>query len=125
MYQRRNKSRVLILIAAALLLTQGVYGLVACWRENNWWPAPYCLAAIIAGLGIASRRWWSKPLVVALVLLLLIPGIWIAWRATTSGVFHNRYAFEIFLMVLPGLAYLGLAAFCAYVAIKHVPGRSR
>ena len=120
-----TKSGVLVMSAAVLLLTQGVYGLVQCWLERNWGPVLFCIAAIIAGFGLACRRWWSRPIVLALVLLLLIPSIRTAWRATTSGLFRDRHALEIFLMVLPGLAYLGLSAFCVYVAVKYVPARSR
>lgn len=120
-----TRSRVLILVAAALLLTQGVFGLVACWLASEWGPALFCIAAIIAGLGLACRRWWSRPIVLALVLLLLIPGIRTAWHVANSGLFHNRDTSEIVLMILPGLAYLGLSAFCAYVAIMYVPARSR
>jgi len=67
------KSRVFILSAAALLLIQGIYGIVECWFESDWASALFCIAAINAGLGLAFRAWWSRPIVLALVLLLLIP----------------------------------------------------
>jgi hypothetical protein len=120
-----TKSRVLILVAAALLLAQGIYGLLACWLESHWGSAQFCVVAIIAGFGVAYRRWWSRPLVVALMLLLLIPGIWFGWRTAAAGVFRNRQAFDICLLLLPGVGYLGLSIFCAYVALRHVPGRKR
>jgi membrane associated rhomboid family serine protease len=120
-----TKSRVLTLVAAALLLTQGIYGLVACWLESNWGSAQFCVVAIIAGLGVAYRRWWSRPLVVALVLLLLSAGIWFGWRTAAAGLFRNRKVIDISLMLLPAVGYLGLSIFCAYVAVKHVPGRKR
>jgi hypothetical protein len=117
--------RILTLSAAALLLAQGVHGLVECWLESDWGPTLFCIAAIIAGFGLAYRVWWSRPIVAALVFLLLIPSIRTGWHVANSGLFHNRGAFEIFLMILPGLAYLGLSAFCAYVAFRYVPVRSR
>ena len=119
------KSRVLILSAATLLLIQGVYGLVACWFEGSWGPALFCVIAIVAGIGLAARRRWSRPVVVALALLLMISGGWFVWRVAAAGVFRNRHALEISLMLLPGLTYLGLSVFCAYVALKYVPGRNR
>jgi hypothetical protein len=112
-------------IAAALLLAQGIYGLVVCWLGSNWEPALFCIVTMASGLGLAYRRWWSRPVTVAVALLLLVPGLWAAWRATAAGVFHNRHAIEILLMILPGLLYAGLTVFCVYVAIRYVPGRNR
>jgi hypothetical protein len=112
-------------IAAALLLAQGIYGLVTCWLGSNWEPALLCVITIASALGLAYRRWWSRPVTVAVALLLLVPGLWAAWRATAAGVFHNRHAIEIFLMILPGLLYVCLTMFCVYVAIRYVPGRIR
>jgi len=42
--------------AAALLIAQGIYGLVSCWLENDWDSALWCGVAIFAGLGLAGRR---------------------------------------------------------------------
>jgi hypothetical protein len=120
-----TRPHVLTWIAAALLLAQGFYGLVACWLGSNWEPALFCFVTIASGLGLAYRRWWSRPVTVAVALLLLVPGLWAAWRATATGVFHNRHAIQIFLMILPGLLYAGLMVFCVYVAIRYVPGRNR
>jgi hypothetical protein len=120
-----TKSRAFTLVAAGLMLTQGVYGFVACWLERYWGPTPYCLAAVVAGFGLAYRRWWSRPLVIALVLLLLVPAIWKVLHAITGGAFRDRNALEVGLMLLPGLVYIGLAIFCIYVATRYVPGRSR
>jgi hypothetical protein len=119
------RPRILTLSAAAVLLAQGAYGLFECWLESDWGPTLFCIAAIIAGLGVACRVWWSRPIVLALVLLLLIPSIRTGWHVTNSGLFRDRHAFEIFLMLLTGLAYVGLWAFCAYVAFRYVPARGR
>jgi hypothetical protein len=121
----RTTSRVLTLVAAGLMLAQGVYGLVACWLERYWGPTPFCVAAVVSAIGLAYRRWWSRPLVIALVLLLLVPALWKVWRATTGGVFRDRQASEVCLILLPGLVYIGLAMFCVYVAARYVPGRIR
>ena len=121
----RTRLRILTLSAAALLLAQGVYGLVECWVESTWGPTLVCIASIIAGFGLAYRMWWSRSIVAALVLLALLPSIRTGWHVKNSGLFHNRGALEIFLMLSPGLAYLGLSVFCAYVAFRYVPGRSR
>lgn len=118
-----TKSRALTMIAAALMLAQGVYGIVMCWLENYWTPVLFCVAAIVSGFALASRCWWSKLLVVTLMLLVFVPGLWIGWRAVAGGLFHGHSAMEICLMLFPGLAYLGLSLFCAYVAVKYVPGR--
>ena len=121
----RTKSRVPTLIAAGLMLTQGVYGLVACWLEGYWVPLPFCVAAVVSAFGLVYRRWWSRPLVIALVLLLLVPALWKVWRAITGGVFRDRHALEVCLILLPGLVYIGLSIFCVYVAARYVPARSR
>jgi hypothetical protein len=111
--------------AAALLLAQGIYGLVNCWLESSWGPAVFCVVAIVSGIGLAHRRWWSRPATVAVVLLVFVPGIWVGWRTTEAGVYRNRSAYEISIMAMPGLLYLGLAIFCVYVAMRYVPGRTR
>jgi hypothetical protein len=115
---------VLIYFAAALLLAQGIYGLVNCWLESVWGPALFCVVAIISGFGLAYRRWWSRPATVALALLVFVPGIWVGWRTAQAGVYHNRHAYEISLMAMPGLLYMGLTIFCVYVALRYVPGRT-
>jgi hypothetical protein len=120
-----TRSHVFIRLAAALLLAQGIYGLVSCWLESSWGPALFCIVAIVSGFGLAYRRWWSRPATVALALLVLVSGIWIGWRTAETGVYRNRHAYEISLMVMPGLLYLGLTIFCVYVAIRYVPGRTR
>ncbi len=114
-----------ILAATALLLAQGVDGLLECWLEDYWGPTLFCVAAIIGGLGLVYRAWWSRPIIIALVLLLFLAGIVTGWRLADSTLFRNRHAVEIVLMLLPGLVYLGLSAFCAYVAVVHVPTRRR
>jgi hypothetical protein len=116
------KSRYLVWVAAALLLTQGVYGLALCWSDNNWWRFLFCLATIAAGVGLIYQRWWSRPLTVALVALLLIPGIQVLHRVISGGLFRGHSTVEICLMLLPLAGYLGLGVFCAYVAVRYVPG---
>jgi hypothetical protein len=115
-------SRYLVWVAAALLLTQGVYGLALCWSENNWWRFLFCLATIAAGVGLVYLRWWSRPLTVAIVALLLIPGIQVLHRVISGGVFRGHTMMDMCLMLLPLVGYLGLGLFCAYVAVWFVPG---
>jgi len=109
----RTRSPVFTWLAAALLLAQGIYGLVNCWLESSWDPALFCVVAIVSGFGLAYRRWWSRPATVALALLVFVPGIWVGWRTAEAGVYRNRNTYEIFLMAMPGLLYLGLTIFCA------------
>jgi len=122
---RLTRPQIFTWVATALLVGQGIYGLVMCWLEHSWGPALFCVVAIISGLGLAYRRWWSRPAIVALALLLLIPGIWVGWHTITAGLYRNRHSYEIFLMVMPALVYFGLTMFCVYVAIKYVPVRNR
>lgn len=117
-----KKSRYLVWVAAALLLTQGVYGLALCWSGNNWWRFLFCLATIAAGVGLMYRRWWSRPLTVALVALLLIPGIQVLHRTISGRLFRGHTTVEICLMLLPLAGYLGATIFCAFVAVWCVLG---
>jgi hypothetical protein len=115
-------SRYLVWAAAALLLTQGVYGLVMCWSESNWWRFLFCLATIAAGVGLVYQRWWSRPLTVAIVALLLVPGIKVLHGVISGGVFRGHQFVDMCWMLLPLVGYLGLAIFCAFVAVRYVPG---
>ena len=118
----RIQSRYLVRAAAALILTQGVYGLAMCWSDNNWWRFLFCLATIAAGVGLFYQRWWSRLLTVAIVVLLLVPGIRVLLRAISDGAFRGHGIVDMCLMLLPLVGYLGLAIFCAYVAVRFVPG---
>ena len=114
--------RYSVWVAAALVSTQGIYGLAMCWSDNNWWRFLFCLATIAAGAGLVFQRWWSRPLTVALVALLLIPGIQVLHRTISGGIFRGRQMLEMCLMLLPLVGYLGAAIFCAFVAVWCVPG---
>jgi hypothetical protein len=118
-----SKSDALTRLAAALLLVQGIYGLVSCWLEDNWGPALFCVGALIAGLGLAYRRWWSRPITIALAILVMVPAIWAGWSTLKAGRYTDRNPYEIFAMVAPGVLYLMIALFCVYVAIRYVPSR--
>ena|ERR1700722_2866911 len=114
--------RYSVWVAAALVSTQGIYGLAMCWSDNNWWRFLFCVATIAAGAGLVFQRWWSRPLTVALVALLLIPGIQVLHRTISGGIFRGRQMLEVCLMLLPLVGYLGAAIFCALVAVWCVPG---
>ena len=118
------KSRALIWAAVALLIIQGVFGLATCWLSGYWAPAPFSVLVIVAGIGVALGYWWSKFLVLALVLLLLLPYMLVQWHAVNSGLFRDRHGLEVFLMLVPGLVFFAGGIFCAYVAIRYVPSRT-
>jgi hypothetical protein len=112
-----RSSRIQINVAVSLLLAQGIYGLVFCWIANTWGPSLLCVAAIVAGIGVAMRAWWSRPLVIAVALLLIVPLITAIWRAARAGVFRDRAWPETLLIVLPGVVFTWLACFCCYVVL--------
>jgi hypothetical protein len=118
-----SRSGALTRFAGALLLAQGIYGLVGCWLEDYWGPGLFCVGALIAGLGLAYRRWWSRPVTVGLALLAIVPVIWTGWHTLKAGRYTDRNPYEIFAMVTPGVLYLMTALFCVYVAIRYVPSR--
>jgi hypothetical protein len=105
-------SRIQINVAVSLLLAQGIYGLVFCWIENTWGASLLCVAAIVAGIGVAMHVWWSRPLVIAVALLLTAPLIVAIWRAAMAGVFRDQAWPETLLIVLPGFVLTLLACFC-------------
>jgi hypothetical protein len=71
------------------------------------------------------QRWWSRPLTVAIVALLLVPGIQVLHRVISGGVFRGHTTVEICLMLLPMAGYMALALLCAFVAVWCVPGWPR
>ena len=115
-----NRARFNVLLASAVLFAQGLYGLLCCWLTNVWMPSLLSIAAIVAGVGLMLRRQWSRPLVIVIALLLIVPLLWANWRAFSAGVFQNRGPSEVLLMLLPGMFFAALAVYCCYVAIVYL-----
>ena len=108
-----------ILITVALLALYGAYGIWTAIVEVSWMPACAAAVAVVACVGIATLRPWSRFLVY--VLTLAFVGMWAhsIYSAAAVGIFSRYSAWEIGLLLAPELLLILVSCFCAYVVFKH------
>ena len=102
----------------------GAWRLTNCWYAHAWVPAIGPAASIAAAVGVALRKWWSRPLVLLLALLFVGTWLYYTWLATTAGFYRGWPLRNVVISLLPGLFFSSIAVFCCYVvAVRLRPSQ--
>jgi hypothetical protein len=113
-----------ILITVALLALYGAYGIWTAIVEVSWMPVGAAAVAVVACVGIATLRPWSRFLVYVLTLAFVGTWTYSIYSAAAVGYFSLFSAREIGLSLAPGLLLILVSCFCAYVVFKHFRARN-
>jgi hypothetical protein len=103
-------------IAAVLLVSYGIYGIIDAIEYQLWWLALVPVVALAAAAGIGLRARWGTLLTYAIAALFALYWSWGVVMAVRGGVFGSRPLLENALMLVPGIAFGLLAGFCCYVS---------
>jgi hypothetical protein len=108
-----------ILITVALLALYGVYGVWTAISEHSLMPAFAGAVAVVACVGIAKLKAWSRFLVYFLAVLFI--GTWVhsVYSAAVVGYFSRLSASQIGLSLAAELLLVLVSCFCTYVVFKQ------
>lgn len=103
-----------------LLLAYGVWGAAVFVESPAFASAVTPSLTIIAAIGVALRKQWSRPLVLFLVALFV--GTWLYWIlvAFFAGFYRSRSAGHVLVSLMPGILFSTAALFCGYVAMVRM-----
>jgi hypothetical protein len=108
-----------ILITVALLALCGVYGVWTAISEHSLIPAFIGVVAIVACVGIAMLKAWSRYLVYLLTVALVGTWAYSVYTAAIVGYFSLFSASQIVFSLAPGILLIILSCFCTYVVFRQ------
>lgn len=110
-----------MLVTVALLAVYGAYAAWASYVDRSWLHALITVVALVACVGTALLRPWSRYLV-----YLLTAGFVIAWSYSVyAGYVAGFFAFffasplEALRSLAPGLVLAALSCACSYAVFRH------
>jgi hypothetical protein len=108
-----------MLITVALLALYGAYGVWTAIADNSWISACAAAVAVVACIGTAMLKAWSRFLVYLLTLVFVGTWAYSIYSAAAVGYFSLFSAAEIARSLAPGLLLILVSCYCAYVVFKH------
>jgi hypothetical protein len=111
----------LAVVSAALAV--GAYGSWVLWQgieARHWQSDLFGVASIAASLGMLARQAWSRFLVYLVVGFFCVSWVFAVVEAVNMGAWEKYDALRIFLSLVPGLAMVGVALACAFVAARFL-----
>lgn len=103
-------------LAAIVLASYGIYGIVEAIHYRAWWLALAPVLALASAVGVGLRARWGALLTYALSTFFVLYWIWGVVVAVRNGTFVSRSPLIDVLMLVPGTAFLLFAGFCTYVS---------
>jgi hypothetical protein len=115
-----NRARIHTLILWFILVDYGVYSVAAAFENMSAFLGIGGIFALLAAIGVATGKTWSKPLVWTMGILIVVE--WLAYTliAYRSGVFHPGSWVEFCIALVPGVAMASVAGYCCYVVDAYV-----
>src|ERR1700736_2043150 len=115
-----TRARVHTLILWFILVDYGVYSVAVALEKMSGFFAIGGILALLAAIGAATRKIWSKPLVWTMGILIVVE--WLAYTvmAYRGGVFHPGSWVEFCIALVPGIAMASVAGNCCYVVDAYV-----
>jgi hypothetical protein len=112
-------SRLHLSLLTLALIGYGAFSFWAAISGRMWDYIAGGLIAVVAAIGVITNQRWAKFVVYALAAFVVIGWLWYVWLAMRVGYFTHRPVVEGALALAPGLALVGAAAYCCYVASKY------
>ncbi len=110
-----------MLVTVALLAVYGAYTAWAAYVDRSWLHALITMVALVACVGTAVLRPWSRYLV-----YLLTTGFVTAWSYSVyagyaAGFYRTFFASPLHVLrsLAPGLALVALSCACSYAVFRH------
>ncbi len=108
-----------ILITVALSALYGAYSLWTAIAAGSWVYALLGAVAVVACVGIAKLRAWSRFLIYCLTVVFLGTWAYSVYSAAAVGYFSLYSASQIALSLAPEILLLLVSCYCTYVVFKH------
>jgi hypothetical protein len=112
-----------MLVTVALLALYGAYDAWVAIQERAWLPGVVAVLAIVACVGTAMLRAWSRYLVYLLTAVFV--GTWIQslYEAAAAGYFSLLSARQIATSLAPGAFLALLSCACAWLVSRQFRAR--
>ena len=108
-----------ILITVALLALYSAYGVWTAINEHSLISALVGGVAIIACVGVAMLKAWSRYLVYVLTAALIGTWAYSLYAAAMAGYFRLFPTSRILLSLAPGILLVVLSCSCAYIVFRQ------
>jgi len=108
-----------MLITVALLALYGAYGLWTAITERSWIAALTAAVAIVACVGAALVKAWSRFPVYVLTAVFIGTWAYSVYDAAAAGYFSLFSVREILLALAPGFLLVVLSSICAFIVYRQ------
>ncbi len=114
-----------ILVTVALLALYGVYGVWIAISEHSMTSALLGAVALVAAVGAALLKAWSRYPVYLLTAALIGTWSYSLYVAAAAGYFSLYSASQIALQLAPGIFMIILSCFCTYMVFRQFRRQTR
>jgi hypothetical protein len=118
-----TRARVHTLILWFILVDYGVYSVAVAFEKMSGFFAIGSIFTLLAAIGVATRKTWSKPLVWTMGVLIVVEWLAHTLMAYRGGVFHAGSWVEFCIALVPGIAMASVVGYCCYVVDAYVVRR--
>jgi hypothetical protein len=108
-----------MLLTVAVLAIYAAYAGWTAYVFRSWTFAAAAAVALVACIGTAMLRRWSRFIVYLLVAWLVGGWLWSVWDAQRAGYFAMFSPLQRFLSLAPGIVLTLLSLACAYTVFRH------
>lgn len=108
-----------ILIAVAVMALCGAYGIMQAVTDHSVISAVAGVAALVAAVGAALLKPWSRYLVYMLTAAIVGGWIYSLYIAAKAGYFTLYSRSQIVSQLAPGAFLVLLSCYCAYAVFRH------
>lgn len=120
-----TRARIHTFILWFILVDYGVYSVALAFEKRSGFLGIGGIFALLAAIGVVTRKIWSKPLVWTIGTLIVVEWLVYTLKAYRGGVFHPGPWVEFCIALVPGIAMASVAGYCGYVVDAYVVRRRR